>query len=322
MKNRLIAVFIFLILGLIISIVVIDYFSNRIDNLPKNEFELDIDSINSIGKFTVDYNEVKQIAINDEDPRSIAAKNGLIYFAFGNKLQVITENGKLISSFNIDTALNSMSISQNKNIFLAYKNYFLILDSLGNEKSRSSIDDSKSVYTSIAIKDSLILVADAGNRRVKVFNLDGEFLWNFKGFYNSSNDRLGFIVPSAYFDLAVNKENELWVVNPGIHALQNYNVKGDLINFWAKETNSIEGFIGCCNPSHIAIFDDGRFVTSEKGIVRIKVYSYGGDLLSIVTESDSYKNGRAPEIAVDGESIIALDYIKKMIRIYKLKDNG
>ncbi len=41
---------------------------------------------------------------------------------------------------------------------------------------------------------------------------------------------------------------------------------------WGRAGSSVADFFGCCNPSHIARFADGRFVTSERGIPRT-----GGD---------------------------------------------
>jgi len=34
---------------------------------------------------------------------------------------------------------------------------------------------------------------------------------------------------------------------------------------WGKRSG-IADFFGCCNPAHLALLPDGRFVTSGKGI--------------------------------------------------------
>ncbi len=41
-------------------------------------------------------------------------------------------------------------------------------------------------------------------------------------------------------------------------------------------------FFGCCNPAHLAIMPDGRFITSEKGVPRVKVYSDTGEFQQAV----------------------------------------
>jgi hypothetical protein len=62
---------------------------------------------------------------------------------------------------------------------------------------------------------------------------------------------------------------------------------------------------------------DGRFVTSEKGLTRIKIYSQKGELESVVASPDVFvEEGFAPEVAVIGDTVVALDFDKKMIRIF------
>jgi hypothetical protein len=89
--------------------------------------------------------------------------------------------------------------------------------------------------------------------------------------------------------------------------------------FWKKTTMDIDGFIGCCNPAQISVLADGSFITSEKGMVRIKIYDESGKLLSVVAPPSKFNNpGRAPEVDVDSEGLIyALDFDRMMIRIFK-----
>ena len=109
------------------------------------------------------------------------------------------------------------------------------------------------------------------------------------------------------------------MVNPGKHSLENYTDDGNLRSFLENMSPEIEGFSGCCNPAHIDIMDDGSFVTSEKGVVRIKIHEPSGELAIVVAPPDKFKeDGEAPDVAVDEEGIIyALDYDKNMIRIFE-----
>ena len=74
----------------------------------------------------------------------------------------------------------------------------------------------------------------------------------------------------------------MWVVNPGMHAFENYEFDGDLRAFWENTSMKIDGFSGCCNPAHFTFLPDGSFVTSEKGLVRVKVHKPSGELLGVV----------------------------------------
>jgi hypothetical protein len=161
-------------------------------------------------------------------------------------------------------------------------------------------------------------VADAGNRRIVIFNRDGEQIGEFEGKADSESGH-GFIVPSANFDLAVNSYGELWVVNPANHALENYSEDGRLRGYWENSSIDIDGFLGCCNPARITVLQDGSFVTSEKGVVRIKIHDQSGALVTVVAPPALFKKeGQAPEVCADDDDVIyALDFDKDVIRVFE-----
>jgi hypothetical protein len=119
----------------------------------------------------------------------------------------------------------------------------------------------------------------------------------------------------------INADGDLWVVNPGLHALENYTTDGQLREHWNSTTMQTEGFSGCCNPAHFTFLPDGRFITSEKGLVRIKTYKPSGEFEGVVAAPAKFKDeGEAPDIAVDSQgNIYALDFDKKMIRVFEKK---
>jgi hypothetical protein len=121
--------------------------------------------------------------------------------------------------------------------------------------------------------------------------------------------------------MAVNRDGELWVVNPGMHALQYYSEDGNLEDYWGETSISIKGFSGCCNPAHFTFLPNGNFITSEKGMVRIKEYSPEGKLLSVVAAPAKFKDeGHAPEVVADEKgNVIALDFDRQLIRIFERK---
>ena len=92
-------------------------------------------------------------------------------------------------------------------------------------------------------------------------NLIGEI-----GKKNLKKDIPGFIIPSPYFDVNIDPDGFLWTANTGRHSLENYTSDGSFRTSWGNPSMELEGFAGCCNPSHFAILKNGSFVTSEKGI--------------------------------------------------------
>jgi hypothetical protein len=271
---------------------------------------------------TMAYKEVKQFKLNAETPYAIDVHHHKIYVAFDKQIVILDSNGTQVADKLVtEGEVQSIIVSNDQSIFVLHRNFFVKLDLQGNPSYKSDEGNEKSVFTSIAYADEYIFVADAGNRKVLRYNQQGDLVGEIMGVFNSNNDRKGFIVPSPYFDIAVNTDNELWVVNPGLHAIQHYSSEGSLINFWENAGNNLSGFQGCCNPAHMTTMEDGRFVTAEKGHVRIKIYSREGDLVQVVAMPESFTGNQAPDIAVDGNVIYALDYDQKIVRIYKLKEN-
>ncbi|MFC1557956.1 hypothetical protein ACFL40_01235, partial [candidate division KSB1 bacterium] len=110
-----------------------------------------------------------------------------------------------------------------------------------------------------------------------------------------------------------------WIVNPGRHSLENYTFNGDLRTSWGEYSIEIEGFCGCCNPSHIKVLDDGKMITSEKGIPRIKVYNRLGNLESVIAGPKQFIEGtEGLDLAIDSnERIYVLDPMKMSVRIFE-----
>ena len=97
----------------------------------------------------------------------------------------------------------------------------------------------------------------------------------------------GFVCPSPYFDVAVAPDGLLRVANPGAHRVEAYTFDGHHGAFLGQaRASAIEEFCGCCGPSNIAILPDGRVVTAEKGIPRVKVYSAAGEFECVVVGPD------------------------------------
>ena len=86
---------------------------------------------------------------------------------------------------------------------------------------------------------------------------------------------------------------------------------------------NIDGFSGCCNPAHMAILSDNSFVTSEKGLPRIKIHDQHGQFVGVVAPPSLFgKTTTAPDLAVDGQDrIYALDIEHQRIRIFERKSD-
>ena len=95
-------------------------------------------------------------------------------------------------------------------------------------------------------------------------------------------------MPSPFFDVEVAADGLLRVTNPGRHCVEAYTFDGDLEFSWGKGGAAIESFCGCCNPINLALLRDGRVVTFEKGIPRVKIYNAQGAFELVVSGAETF----------------------------------
>jgi hypothetical protein len=316
--NKKIQILIIAAILVVAGVVLYDSLGTRVDKRPENPYEYNIDEFREVDESMVTFREARQIEIETGDPRAFAWQNGNLYLAADRQLQVINTDGREVMKKTIDPEPVSVKIFRDGSILVVYTNYLVKYSDDGDELLRSEITDDDSFFRSVAFTDNSIFIADAGKREVAVFNDELEFLTSFRG--ESGVSALhGFILPSLHFDMAVNQDGELWVVNPGMHRIQNYTENGRLRGHWGVPSFGWEGFSGCCNPYYIAFLSDGRVVTSEKGLVRVKIYKESGELESVVAAPERFPNSeKAPAIAVDdNDNVWLLDFDKKLLRLFR-----
>jgi hypothetical protein len=320
MKSRGIIILIILLAVVIISMIILDYLSNRPGKRTGNKYELDIESYKTIDTSFIDYKEIRNYTVTTDSLRAIAISGQEIYVAADRFIKVFDLKGITLLQVNLTDSPMCLDITGDKKILVGFKNRIGLYEANGEQIWLTDTFNSSALYTAIALKKDRIFVADAGNRVVHQFDNSGKYLDHFAG-KASSEDLHGFIIPSLNFDLKINGDGELWVTNPGKHALENYTDEGELRGYWQNLSSGLDGFTGCCNPSHFTFLKDGSFVTSEKGFVRIKIHKSSGEFQSVVAAPEKFlENGKAPDVAADVEgNIYALDYDKKIIRVFTPK---
>ncbi|MDD2812880.1 MAG: hypothetical protein PHN30_00385 [Bacteroidales bacterium] len=320
MNKKVLYVFLILLAGLIAVLVYTDHRSTQLDKRPDNPYAYDISEFEKVDPAMIHYSETRNIRLGKDKARGISWFDNHIYLVTENNLQVISQEGQQESKMTLTGRPNCIQVVKS-GIFIGFDNLVSLYNFEG-QLIRSYLSESDSShFTSVAFHEGLVAVADAGQRVLLLFNEDGTLIRKIYG-KRESEDLHGFIVPSFYFDVAFTPDGELWVVNPGMHALENYTTDGNLRSHWAKPSMDISGFSGCCNPAHMAILPDGFFVTAEKGLVRVKEYKPSGELSSVVAPPSSFETGKtAPDLAVTSAGeILALDFDRNSIRIFEKKD--
>lgn len=321
MKNKGIVIFLIVLAVVIVGVMVGDWYSKRPDNMKGNKFAYSVDEFKNVPEEQILYKETKNFKAGFEKPKAITIENNLIYILGDQKLKIIDLSGKLLNEVSFDEEPHTVEVSSSR-IYIAFEKQIRIFDYNLDLQGKWDLTDENSYITAIAATNSEAFIADAGIRKIHRFSLEGEKLNEFEG--KVSEDALhGFIVPSPYFDIDINEYGDLWVVNPGLHTLENYTAEGRLREHWKASGAQTKNFSGCCNPAHYCFLPDGSFVSSEKGLVRIKVYKPSGEFLGVVAAPSKFEDileGQAPDVAVDDKgNIYALDFDRKVLRVFEKK---
>jgi len=320
MKKSLVYVLLIIMIAVIMIIVVRDFRSNRPGRMAGNPYKLDVGEIKAIDPELITYRETRNYEITAKQIGGISISGDNIVIVADKLLQVLNPRGEQVMKTSLPSFPMTVNVGNQNDILVGFRNAIALYSQEGEEIWMSDTLDERAVFTAVRMTETGIYVADAGHRAVHRFNTEGLYMDSFEG-KTKSEGNYGFIVPSPYFDLAIDPDGELWVANPGKHSIENYTAEGNLRAYWENMDPTIEGFSGCCNPAHIDIMSDGSFVTSEKGIVRIKIHKPSGELYTVVAAPEKFKeDGEAPDIAVhENGSVYALDYDRRMIRIFEPK---
>lgn len=268
---------------------------------------------------------VTAIPLDVKAPSALAVgPDGVIYVASEDLIVALAVDGKECLRFAVQGRPGCLAITPDSRLLAGMRRHVEVFKSDGSKMSEWQDLGERAWLTSIAADDENIYVADAGNRIVWRFDQSGKML-------NRIGEKLN--VPSPYFDVAINPIGEVWVVNPGMHGLENYRPTGDLASSWYRPGIEPESFCGCCNPIHIAFRADSSLVTVEKGIDRIKIYSPDTALLDVIAApADAPAQNSATlgcnieaavaDLAVDAKNrILVLNKFEKAILIYGQQAN-
>ena len=287
-----------------------------------NPYEYDLEGFKKIDPTQICYSELMQIKPDIDKLYGVCTgEDDMIYISGTGKVLIYDKKGKAVSSFDTNTDATCIAVAPDKMILLGKLDHIEEWDINGELISSWDILNKKVAITSIAVTESSVFAADAGNKIVYHYSRNGELI-NTIGGNNVINGVKGFIIPSPYFDVIAGRNDEVWAINTGMHSFEAYKKNGELIYSWNKTSMQIDGFSGCCNPSHAAMLSNGSFVTSEKGIERVKIHLPSGEYKCVVAGPDKFVEGtKGMDLAVDSEDrILVLDPVNRMIRIFIEKE--
>ncbi|MDR0870568.1 MAG: hypothetical protein LBN39_07215 [Planctomycetaceae bacterium] len=231
-------------------------------------------------------------------------------------------------------------------IVVSHLNSITVYSPDGKLELSWDMPNEKSAVFGLALSADSLYAADSGTKLVERFDGNGQLIQTIgeptEGNKEKPADAAafdGFAVYKAPMTLAVSpKTGLLHVANPGKHKIEVFTPDGhwEQALSWGYASSDPIGFSGCCNPTAVMILDDGRIVTAEKSVIRVKIYRTNRRLDCFVAgpETLDRKPLNVPQLSsfrlmaahndrclslgvVGGKEIVVFDPILRVVRFFQ-----
>lgn len=297
----------------------------------KNPFAYDVSHLQTTDAKLIAYEEKARWKAAHADAKRLAiGGDDTVYVCAGNYLTAHQPTGETKFEFATSEPSRCCAVAPDNTIFLGLRDHIEVFNAKGQRQATWESAGKKAWLTGVAVGERDVFAADAGNRAILRYDKSGKFISHI-GVKDKERNIPGFIIPSPFFDVELSRDGLLRVNNPGRHRMELYTPDGDVEGSWGITSMGIAGFCGCCNPINFALLPDGKYVTCEKGLPRVKIYSATGEFESVVAGVETFsENARACgpsdctagglDAAVDSQGrIYILDIVTGDIRVMQRK---
>ncbi|MDC0325258.1 hypothetical protein OAM01_00710 [bacterium] len=305
--------------------------TTRNQTVPKNAFEYDVSAYMKTDPDLLLYQFEKEFNLPFERVKSILlSPNGHYIVAGDRAIKTFSPDGIQQLELSLSRPPHCMAVTESGLLWVGIGQFCEIYDLETLEKQFQTEPFGENSYlTSMATHEDRVYIADAGKREMTV--LDGESGKELFRFGKKSDVNPGFNVPSPYFDFVIGRDLKLHISNPGMLRVETYTMDGRFESSWGNPGMQPDAFCGCCNPVFISQLPGGEFITSEKGLTRLKVYSELGEFKGVVAGPEQMVEDEAlakkacgdcsigsgfDVIADANGNVITLDPFKRSLRVF------
>jgi hypothetical protein len=296
-----------------------------------NPFAYDISQHQRTDPKLIAYEEASRWKVPHAQARKISiSPDNTLCICSGNYVTLSDTSGVPRLEIALTDEPRCSAVAADGTIYVGLRSHIEVFDAQGRRKIAWDSPGKKAWLTGIAVTENELFVADAGHRVILRYDKSGQ-LGRRIGERDQERNVPGFIIPSPFFNVAAAPDGLLRVNNPGRHRMERYTADGDFEGSWGMTSMGITGFCGCCNPINFALLPDGRYVTCEKGLPRVKIYSTNGEFESVVAGVETFAaNAKACgpsdctagglDVTVDSQGrIFILDLVTGDVRVMKQK---
>jgi sugar lactone lactonase YvrE len=304
------------------------------NRLPES-FQYDLAEHQKIDPALIRYRQIEEIPLEMKEPRGVAVgAEDQILVAGDRAIVIFDSRGKKLHQLDLAEEPRCIAVGGPDHaapgrIYVGMKDHLTVYDNSGAKPKTWKTRGPKAVFTSIAVAEQDVFVGDAGAKIILHYNPAGELRGRLGG-EDPDRNIPPLVIYKPHCDVAVAPDGLLRVVNPGRFQIEAFTFDGFMEQAWGRSGTAIDRFCGCCNPAAMAVVPDGRIVTGEKGIFRVKVYSAEGKFQSVVAGPDLLAPGAAAtetreelrlapvDLAADRQGrILVLDPAARRVRVFE-----
>jgi hypothetical protein len=274
MNKKLATALIVLIVLVFIGYIIYDVAFDREKAEPKTKTALSSENQDKwVVRGTIDpaSGKVKSVAVMANGDLIIGGESFIVCYDGENRL---------LWNKKTDKPLTSLSVSGDT-IFASTTETILRYGQDGSFISEWGPFEDSAMITSVSANRSFVVFGDAANREAVVLNKKGDL----KYIIGKNGDP--FVIPSPYFEVAIDADNNVFAANTGNHRIEKRDFSGKVLYSFGDAGTAPDSFCGCCNPAHFTLIPGG-FLTAEKGINRIKILNAKGEFVEFVSSVNDY----------------------------------
>jgi outer membrane protein assembly factor BamB len=240
------------------------------------------------------------------------SENGRIFLGGEPFIACYDTGFNLLWEYKTGMPVTALTVSGNS-LFASVQGTILVLSMDGEKTDEWGPFENNSMITSLSANEQYVAFADAANKTVFILDKKGVV----KFLIGKSDEP--FIIPSSYFDVALTSDNILYAANTGNRRIEKRSIDGKLLEYFGEPGTEPGAFCGCCNPAHFTLIPGG-FITSEKGINRIKILNIKGEFVEFVSSVNKFVPPLPLDIASsDGKIIFGANPADSKIYVFKRK---
>lgn len=245
-----------------------------------------------------------------------------IYVLGDGEVRIFETDGSFARGYKAVANATCLAAADDGRVFVGAPGRVEIYDADGRHTGgfAAGENDKPAAVTKVRVFGKEVLVADAAARIIRRYDMKGVQL----GLIGTGNKTGSFMLPNKWLDFDVDAKGVVHATDTGRHQVSAWALDGSRLGAFGKfGMKNPEDFVGCCNPVNVAVAPDGKIVTGEKMVARVKVYEPEGRLLAVIGPENFVAHCINIHLAVDSKGrIFAADPIRRDVQIFSPVSKG